>query len=460
MAESIRHIRHLLLRATSSDHPQRLKDFESLSIAQAVDLLLKESEFNEQLEYLSPPSLNDKGEVSNFNILKALLNSQHQMEELNYMWLHRLSFSQALLRERMTFFWHNHFATSIPFAYLMQMQNNVIRQHALGSFKEMLMAMAMNPAMIIYLNNQQNKKNSPNENFAREVMELFTLGIGHYSENDIKEAARAFTGYSVNKGGQTEFKESEHDYDLKKVRGKEGKFDAPDIIHLLLEDEQTALHITKKIYKEFVNDNINEDVVKALAKSFFDSGYNIASLMKNIFTSTWFYEEKNIGSRIASPVELIIRLKNLVAFDVEDYRTQIEIQKVLGQVLFFPPNVAGWKGGHQWINSSSLLTRMNLPLALAGQSALKLKGKQAFEDASDIPRKLLELRSDWKPLIQRYSSLNKNEAAEKMFDDFIIAPQNKMAKQKMIELADHSTPQKFIVSMAASIMAQPEFQLI
>jgi uncharacterized protein (DUF1800 family) len=180
------------------------------------------------------------------------------MNELNLDWLKMLADEDAALRERMTYFWHGHFATSTPLAWLMQVQNNTLRKHALGNFKTLLHEVAKDPAMIIYLNNQQNKKESPNENFARELLELFTLGRDQgYTEQDIKEAARAFTGWSVNMKGEFEKNPKEHDDGEKSFMGKTGNFDGEDIIDILLENKRVSIFISEKVYTELVNTNIN-----------------------------------------------------------------------------------------------------------------------------------------------------------------------------------------------------------
>jgi uncharacterized protein (DUF1800 family) len=300
------------------------------------------------------------------------------LQRLNVFWTDRLAGTKGILRERMTYFWHNHFATNVPFAVLMQEQNNTIRKHALGSFKELLTAIARDPAMILYLNNQQNKKKAPNENFAREVMELFTIGIGNYTENDIKEAARAFTGWHINLKGYYEFDVAAHDDGEKTFMGQKGNLDGTDIIRILLEQKATAVFICRKIYKEFVNPVIDEKRVHELADYFRENDYNIGLLMYKLFSGDWFYDAKNIGVKIKSPVELIVGMKRLVNLKWEDEMSQVKVQKSLGQILFFPPNVAGWPGDRNWIDSSSLLLRMNLPALLftSSEKPYKLETKQ------------------------------------------------------------------------------------
>ena len=181
----------------------------------------------------------------------------------------------------------------------------IIRTNALGSFADMLKAVSKSPAMLQFLNNQQNKKSHPNENFAREVMELFTMGRGNYTENDVKEAARAFTGWAFNAQGQFVFRKNQHDDGNKTFLGKTGNFDGDDILNMLLEHKQTANYISKKIYRYFVNENIDDRNQQWLSGRFYSNNYNIAKLLEDIYTSDWFYDEKNIGIRIKSPVELL-----------------------------------------------------------------------------------------------------------------------------------------------------------
>src|SRR5262249_34193319 len=186
---------------------------------------------------------------------------------------------------------------------------DVIRRNALGNFGDLLKEVSKSAAMLFFLNNQQNRKDHPNENFAREVMELFTMGRGNYTEQDIKEAARAFTGWGANAGGEFVFRKFQHDTGEKTVLGKSGNFDGDNIIDILIENKQTARFITRKIYRYFVNDEVNEAIVDKLANKFYQSNYDISELMKEIFSSDWFYDPKNIGSRIKSPVELIVGIR-------------------------------------------------------------------------------------------------------------------------------------------------------
>ncbi len=229
--------------------------------------------------------------------------------------------------------------------------------------------------MLNFLNNQQNQKAHPNENFAREVMELFTMGRGNYTEKDVKEAARAFTGWSARFNGEFMFRPFFHDDDEKIFLGKKGNFDGDDILNIILEQQQTATFITQKIYRYFVNDEVDKDIIAGLSKSFYQSNYNIKTLMKNIFTSDWFYNEKNIGCKIKSPVELLAGIRRMLPMQLDNDNIQLLLQNALGQILFYPPNVAGWQGGNAWIDSSTLMLRLRIPQLIKDDDTVSCKHK-------------------------------------------------------------------------------------
>src|SRR6185436_3434996 len=211
---------------------------------------------------------------------------------------------------------------------------DVIRKNALGSFRDLLHEVSRSAAMLNFLNANQNKKDHPNENFAREVMELFTMGRGNYSENDIKEAARAFTGWGFNLHGEFVNRPFQHDNSSKTFLGKTGNFNGDDIINILLEQKQTAKFITNKIYRYFVNEKTDNHKVETLATGFYQSGYDIQKLLEDIYTSDWFYDEKNIGNKIKSPIELLVGIRRLLPMEFENEEVQLLFQRALGQILF------------------------------------------------------------------------------------------------------------------------------
>ena len=203
--------------------------------------------------------------------------SREDLKTLNLRWLNTMTNSEAQLREKMSLFWHGHFACRIQNSFFHRNCYIQSRTNALGNFADMLKAVSKSPAMLQFLNNQQNRKLHPNENFAREVMELFTMGRGNYTENDVKEAARAFTGWGFNAKGEFVFRKNQHDNGSKTFLGKTGNFDGDDILNMLLENKQTANYISKKIYRYFVNEDVNEANQQWLSKRFYSNNYNIAN---------------------------------------------------------------------------------------------------------------------------------------------------------------------------------------
>jgi hypothetical protein len=465
MATEQRKIQHLFLRAGFGETPKVINGLLNKSIPTIVDELFTSSVDFKDMEYLPYPineDREDKG-VSGVQAVFMFIKSFGEMQELNAEWLFKMTYTKAVLRERMTFFWHNHFATNVPFGYLMQVQNNMLRKQAIGKFGDLLHAISKDIAMIIYLNNKENKKGHPNENFAREVMELFTLGEGHYTENDIKEAARAFTGWNHNAKGEFVFNEKQHDFGEKEFLGKKGNFNGDDIINILLENKQTARYITTKIYKEFVNPVVNTERVNKLTDTFYASGYDIGTLMKQIYTSDWFYDEENMGAKICSPVELIVRYTKLVGLEFKDQKTLINLQKSLGQLLFFPPNVAGWKGGNSWIDSTSLLLRLNMAAYIVKGAGINIKVKPAFEEKPEeviIEENGGKIKSDWSTLINEFKNVPDDKLEETLIQHFIQSDTKRINRDIVKKNVDHTSKEQLIIGLSANIMSLPEFQLI
>jgi uncharacterized protein (DUF1800 family) len=281
--------------------------------------------------------------------------------ELRGWWIGEMLSTPSPLTERMTLFWHNHFVSSqqkVKLAELMYRQNATLRANALGNFADLLHTIARDPAMVIYLDNAQNRKGSPNENFAREVMELFTLGEGHYSEQDIKEAARAFTGWSLDRQtGQFVFRRFIHDDGVKTVLGRTGNLDGDQVLDILLGEPATAGFITRKLWREFVSPEPDETAVRRIAQRFRDSRYDIKVALYGIFTSDAFYGSENRAVLVKSPIDLVVG--TLRQFDMKaGEATPFAVAAAgMGQNLFAPPNVKGWPGQETWINASTLLAR-------------------------------------------------------------------------------------------------------
>ncbi|MEO5644941.1 MAG: DUF1800 domain-containing protein [Bacteroidia bacterium] len=463
MATEDKKLKHLLIRAGFGATPAFLSRFRGKDVAIVADELIKDSAIIQDLLYLEKPETKDNGEVGPLKVVALFIKSQKQKEALNFAWIDRMSVAKAQLREKMILFWHNHFATSGNMAYLLQVQHNTIRKHALGSFRDLLHEMSRDPAMILWLNNQQNKKDAPNENFAREVMELFTLGEGNgYKENDIKNAARAFTGWAVNKKGEFEFRDKQHDFEEKEVFGKKGNFNGENIIDMLLEKPQLSEYICRKIYKTFVNAEVDEARVTELAARFRSNDYDISDLMRTIFVSEWFYDDKNIGCIIISPIELIVRLKKLCRLELDDDQMGA-LQQVLGQTLFIPPNVAGWKGGRGWIDTSSLVQRLHLPKAMLDAGTARLNRKPAFEETTDDKQqddKTAKVKSDWTMLTEYFSRFDDAALTDEVIKFLILAPSDRIDKKQIENTIDISSKQRRIITTVVAVMQTPEFQII
>lgn len=293
---------------------------------------------------------------------RKLFNQQLQLESLKFKewYLDLLLTTQQPFQEKMVLFWHNHFVSSLQKVRqpkLMLLQNELFRKYAFGNFKQFVHKIIKDPAMLIYLDNRANKKSHPNENLARELLELFTIGEGNYSENDIKELARGLSGYSVNKDFEFTFNKKMHDKNKKTFMGKTGNFTADDMINILFENEQVSIFITRKLYKEFIGYEVDEIEVSKLAKIFRDSNYEISSLLHALFLSSNFQNKTTFNTMIKTPLELSIG--TLRSFDYVSFDKKILLRYLnkMEQSLFNPPNVKGFKGEMSWINANTLITR-------------------------------------------------------------------------------------------------------
>ncbi len=249
-----------------------------------------------------------------------------------------------------------------------------MRTHALGDFRTLLISVSQSAAMIKYLHLQQNKRQSPNEDFARELCELFTLGRDTvYTEKDIPEIARAFTGWMVDARGDFFFHNRRHDFGEKTILGKTGHFQGEDVFDLILERRETAYYLATKLYRYFVNPFLEERNVRELAEVLYAKNYHIGKTMTFLFQAPWFYDSANIGVKIKSPVELLAGLCRSFDITFDNPQGYILVQRFLEQVLFKPPNVAGWPGDKKWIDSSRLAFRMRLPSVLLTNGVIDLE---------------------------------------------------------------------------------------
>jgi uncharacterized protein (DUF1800 family) len=331
-------------------------------------------------------------------------------------------------------------------------------------------------AMLNFLNNQQNRKDHPNENFAREVMELFTLGRGNYTEHDVKEAARAFTGWSATMKGEFIFRRGQHDYDSKTVLGKTGNFDGDEVLDILLQEKQTAKFVTQKIYKFFVNDQPDTEKYEWLADRFYKNDYDISKLLEDIFTSDWFYESKNVGVKLKSPIELIVGIQRMLPMKFERDEALLLIQRALGQILFYPPNVAGWPGGRNWIDSSTLMMRMRIPQMLNDRDEFNVKPKDDDDqmmgrknNADEDPKatamnslkrlgKPVLVNIDWSLYIKNYEPVSR-ELLQSNISSVLLQTKSQVSPDVIKQYSDNSGRENFIKTVTLQVMSTPEYQL-
>lgn len=466
---------HLLWRAAFGPMAENVNELEHVSQKELYGVLLKTS--SKKPDYINVASNAFDGLVKGVQGLgkmqqltqeqKKQLRKQsaNDIKNLNLTWLSEMINSEAQLREKMSLFWHGHFACRVVNIFFQQQLLNVIRENALGNFGDLLREVSKSPAMLSFLNNQQNNKKHPNENFAREVMELFTMGRGNYTEDDVKEGARAYTGWGFNLKGEFVDRPFLHDTGKKTFLGKTGNFDGDDAIDIILEQRATAKFITQKIYKYFVNENVDTEKVNILAEKFYQSNYDLKKLMTDIFTSDWFYSEKNIGTRIKSPVELMVGVRRLIPMELEKPEAQLLFQRTLGQVLFYPPNVAGWPGGKNWIDSSALMLRMRLPQILTNADEFIIKPKDDDDvmmgmEGADKRLKANQLRVtvDWAGVIKVFDKIPR-ESLMKKVSDVLLQSSNSIPPTILNKYIDNTSRDSYIKTTMIELMSTPEYQL-
>lgn len=293
----------------------------------------------------------------------SLIANSIETQRLGLWWANRMLTTKRPLEEKLTLFWHGHFATGqnkVRDYRMMLQQNLMLRASASGNFRDLLVGLLKDPAMLVFLDNGENIKTHPNENFGRELLELFTMGVGNYSERDVREAARAFTGWT-NDVLLFKLDREQHDTGDKTFLGRSGPLGGEDIIDIILAQPVTAEFVAAKLYRFFVREEIAGATKVALGRTFRDSGYQLKPLLKRIFLSRDFFSNPSVATQIKSPVHLIVSTyKRMGLTDVPTIPDFGRMTASLGQALYDPPNVAGWAGGRTWITPSTLLERGNL----------------------------------------------------------------------------------------------------
>jgi uncharacterized protein (DUF1800 family) len=299
------------------------------------------------------------------------LDLNNNADDIRVWWLYRMIHSGRPLREKLTLFWHGHFATSVnkverPAAMLKQIRT--LRAVADAPFSQILMEISKDPAMLIWLDGNANKKGKPNENYARELFELFSLGIGHYTETDVREAARAFTGWGL-ADQAFRFDRRQHDDGEKCVLGRKGKLDGTDVIDAVSKHDATAGFLATKLCRFFVNDNPSADYVERVAEAYRRSGGHLRAMVEAIFRDPEFFSEENARSIIKSPTDFVVSAIRTLGVRVP-IRSIPPYMRRMGQSLLAPPSVKGWDGGAAWLTSTALFERNNFAMFVTATRGL------------------------------------------------------------------------------------------
>ena len=436
---------HLYRRAAFGATHAELQQAVTDGPKKAIDRLLKGGEPAAEFE-----------KTSEFMAGERSLPAGSDNGRLAAWWLWRILNTAHPLHEKLCVFWHNHFATSnvkVQNARFMLGQYRLIARHALGDFRELLKDMSFDPAMLVWLDAKESKKGKPNENYARELMELFSLGIGHYTEADIREAARAFTGYDV-AAGMMKFDPKQHDPGEKNVFGQKGSWKGDDIVKLCLDKPSCPTFIVTKLYRYLVNESVEPtaDLITPLAEQYRKSEFDTGKLVETILRSQHFFDAANYRQRMKPPVEFAVGIVRGLEGTTGPRPLAAELER-LGQALFAPPSVKGWDGGPTWLNAQTLLFRQNLALALTSGDGL---GK----------------RCDPATMLARHKVEKDEQAVEFLLGVFHQHDVSKAAKEKLLAHLADSTKAKHpafwtsddvakhrVRTGAHLILTLPEFQL-
>ena len=353
-------VSHLLWRAGFGASPGELARFREMGLQATIDHLV-------DFEAVDDSVLEER-------LAAQELDLEQSLNQLQRWWLQRMAYTARPLQEKMTLFWHGILTGSFKIVgrgpYMID-QNNLFREKGMGRYDELLKAVSRDPAMMIYLDSRSNKKAAPNENYSRELMELFSLGIGHYTEEDVRESARAFTGWQFRRRTGFYLNERQHDTGLKTFLGRTGNFDGDDIVDIIMEQPAAAEYVCTRLWTFFAYPDPEPEVIERLADVFRANGTEIRPVVRAMLESDEFYGSRGRTALVKSPVELAVGAVRALGIET-DFRPLDRPIEQMGQALFMPPNVAGWPGGATWINSSALLQRINMAAALAEARANRL----------------------------------------------------------------------------------------
>jgi len=365
---------HLLRRAGFGGTPEESETLAAAGMDGAVEQILASPE----RDWPAPPPTDPEEHVRRREFLRLLRENRtnnrsaydafqretrNTLEALRMWWLERMRSADGASREKLTLFWHGHFATSqtkVRFNHLMLVQNETLRRLGMGPFRELCVALVRDPAMLLWLDGRRSRAKAPNENFAREIFELFTLGEGHYAEEDIREAARCFTGWTVRMAnGEAFFAARRHDDGVKKLLGKSGKFGAEDAVDIICSQPRCAEFLATKLWEFYAYPRPEADLVKSLAAHYREHDLRTGDMLRMIFTHPEFYSTRARATQIKSPVQWMVQAARETGRQLLPPIIALPLAAELGQNLYMPPSVKGWDGGTAWINSATLIRRSN-----------------------------------------------------------------------------------------------------
>ena len=423
---------------------------------------------------LPPNATEEERAKARKTAVKANRREQTQdLADLVVWWMERMRQSVDPLEEKMTLFWHGHFATSyikVKNAYFMWRQNQTFRENARGNFGTLVKAMTRDPAMIIWLDLRQSRSEHPNENFAREVMELFTLGEGHYTEKDVTEGARAFTGYRIEPRGMSfEFMPGQHDNTPKTMLGRTDIRNGDEAIDTIIAQPACARFMARKLWTFFAYENPSDGIVDALATTMRAHHYEMRPVLHQMFTSQEFYSAQAIREQIKSPVQWMVQTARELEVTLPPRGPMLAALRQMGQMPFNPPNVKGWDGGKAWISTSTLLTRYNLAGALLGapprpgqsdiQPVGNMEGPQMNAAAlPPVPGGKVDLAKIAPPEL-RADPVALVRALGKRFFQGALTPKDEQAFQDFLKTTGPKVNDSALIGLVHLMMSTPRYQL-
>jgi hypothetical protein len=376
-------ISHLLRRAGFGATKDELASFRRMGLQATIDYLV-------DFDSVDDSALEERLAAQDLDL--------ERLGALQLWWLQRMAYSMRPLQEKLTLFWHGILTSSFRktgASPAMYVQNQLFRKRGMGRYDEMLKAVSRDAAMLIYLDSRRNRKAAPNENYSRELMELFSLGIGHYTEEDVRESARAFTGWQIRGKTEFSFNRSQHDFGVKTFLGETGPWNGDDVVDIIMRQGPAGEYIVRRLWEFFAYPDPEPTVIARLAEVFRDNGTEIRPVIRAILESDEFYSPRAFKALVKGPAELVASTIRMLSIETSTAPLRRRME-AMGQVLFGPPDVSGWEGGATWINSSTLLERVNLANAVATARSGRLVFDPATQvsDTADTPEVLVDFFVD------------------------------------------------------------------